>query len=117
MKITVDGQDVFTLSETQKKVIRNEILDEEFETDMKRRLHYILNHKYEQCFQRLYDEWCKPVNGSSKLEKNGVRSIPTNPDELSELIFSQPNYENRSKRKIREDEEERLKKESIKATS
>ena len=37
MKIQVDGRDLFTLSETQKKVMCNEIPDELFEQDMKRR--------------------------------------------------------------------------------
>ena len=99
MKISVDDQEVFRLSETQKKVIKNDIQEEVFDADMKRRLEYILMHKYERCFERLKAEWCNSSPGQqSKLEKNGVSSIPTNPDQLAELIFTQQNYKNRSKR-------------------
>lgn len=59
---------------------------------MKRRLQYILMHKYERCFERLKKEW------EPKLAANGVASIPTNPDALAELIFAQPNYKCRKTR-------------------
>lgn len=86
MKISVNDQPLFELSEIQKKVICNDISDDIFDEDMKRRLHYILTHKYERCFARLKQEW------EPKLLANGVESIPTNPDKLAELIFTQPNY-------------------------
>jgi hypothetical protein len=92
MKISVDDREVFTLSETQKNVIRNDIHDEDFEADMQRRLQYILMHKYERCFERLKKEW------EPKLRANGMDMMPTDPDKLAELIFKQPNYKNRSQR-------------------
>lgn len=99
MKIKVDEKDVFELSPIQCKVICNDIHEDEFDKDMKRRLEYILMHKYERCFERLKAEWCSSqVGEKSKLQKNGVKSIPTDPDELAELIFSQPNYQSRKKR-------------------
>jgi len=101
MKITVDGKDCFELSETQKKVIKNDISDDIFEDDMKRRLEYILKHKYEQCFKRLHEEWCSAKDGNRcKLAANGVDSIPTDPDKLAELIFAQPTYKSRKTRDI-----------------
>jgi hypothetical protein len=99
MKIIVDNEEVYELNKTKEKVIKNDILEEVFDADMKRRVRWSLNHKYERCFERLVNEWCKDHDGKgSKLEKNGIRSIPTNPDELAELIFSQPNYKNRTQR-------------------
>lgn len=92
MKISVDDQELFRLSETQKKVIKNDIKEEIFDEDMKRRLQYILTHKYERCFERLKAEW------EPKLRANGVAMIPTDPDALAELIFSQPAYKSRSDR-------------------
>ena len=91
MKISVDGKHLFELSETQKKVIKNDILEEIFDEDMKRRLHYILNHKYERCYLRLKQEW-EPI-----LSKR-YQSLPTNPDKFAELVFSQSDYKNRSQR-------------------
>ncbi len=57
MKISVNDGELLTLSETQKKVICNDIRDEVFDTDMKRRLQYIVMHIYNQCFTRLKKEW------------------------------------------------------------
>ena len=94
MKIKVDNIDLFELSETQKKVIKNDIQDEFFEEDMKRRLKYILMHKYEACFKRLKAEW------EPKLAQIGVQMIPTNPDAFAELVFAHPEYKNRTEREL-----------------
>jgi hypothetical protein len=96
MKISIDDKESFSLSDTQKKVIMNDIPSDQFEEDMKRRLQYILMHKYEECFKRLKAEWCD--GAECKLKKNGVDSMPTDPDKLAELIFSQPNYSDRKSR-------------------
>jgi len=93
MKIQVDGNECFSLSETQKKVIMNDIPSEIFEDDMRRRLKWILlDEKYENCFRRLKEEW------EPKLVANGLTSLPTNKDAFAELVFSQPDYKNRSQR-------------------
>jgi len=86
MKISVDNKELFTLSETQKKVICNDINMDILDADLKRRLQYILMHKYEQCFKRLKNEW------DQKLAANGVESVPTDPDAYAEMVFAQPNY-------------------------
>lgn len=92
MKISVNDQHLFTLSETQKKVIMNDIHEDEFDQDMKRRLHYILTHKYERCFDRLKKEW------EPKLKQLGVESIPLNEEAFANLVFSQSSYMGRKKR-------------------
>lgn len=98
MKISVNDQELFILSETQRKVICNDIHEDEFDADMKRRLQYILMHKYEQCFKRLKEQW------EPKLASR-VESVPTNPDALAELIFAQPDY---ACRKTREQQAQQL---------
>ncbi len=92
MKISVDGKDLYTLTETQKKVIKDNVLGDIFEDDMKRRLQWVLMHKYEQCFKALKMEW------DPKLVANGVSSVPTDPDAYAELVFTQSNYKDRSAR-------------------
>lgn len=94
MKISVDGVDLFELSEVQKQVIKNDIHADIFEEDIKRRLNYILMHKYELCFSRLKAEW------DSKLAANGVAMIPTDPDAYAQLVFAQPNYKCRKTRDL-----------------
>lgn len=91
MKISIDGKQILELNETQKKVIQNDIKSEDFVNDMENRVHYILTHKYERCMERLKAEW------EPKL-RSRMASIPTNLDALAELIFSQPDYKNRSQR-------------------
>lgn len=92
MKIKVDEKDVFELTEVQKQVIKNDIHEDLFEEDMKRRLHYILTHKYEQCFKRLKEEW------EPKLKKSGLKQLPVDDEEYAKLIFSQPGYQSRKQR-------------------
>lgn len=92
MKISIDDKELFTLTETQKKVIQHDIHANSFEEDMKRRIHYIVMHKYEQCFERLKREW------DLKLRENGVKSVPTDPDEYARLVFEQQNYQDRKAR-------------------
>lgn len=92
MKISVDDKELLTLSETKKKVIMNDIPSEIFDEDMKRRIQYILMHKYEQCFKRLKDEW------EPRLKATGIKSFPSDEDEFAQLVFSQSNYKSRSQR-------------------
>ena len=101
MKISVNDQELFTLSETQKKVIKNDIHGDEFDSDMKRRLHYILTHKYERCLERLKLEWMPKL-------KDRIESIPTNDEALAQIIFSQPDYKGRKERQIEQDKVKEL---------
>jgi len=92
MKIYINNENIFELTETKKKVIKNDILEEEFEQDIKRRVRRALERKYKNCFTRLKAEWLP------KLKTMGIKSVPTDDDELAELIFKQPGYKNRNQR-------------------
>ncbi len=92
MKISINDIELFRLSEIQKSVIANDIPREILEEDLKRRLQYVVNHKYEQCFDRLKKEW------EPKLAAAGIESIPTNKDAFAALVFSRPEYKSRSQR-------------------
>jgi hypothetical protein len=93
MKISVNDQEIFTLSGTQKKVIQNDIPSEIFDEDMKRRLKWVLlDEKYNRCMERLRKEW------EPKLKAEGISIIPTNDDVFAEMIFARPDYKNRSQR-------------------
>lgn len=101
MKISVNDQKLFELSEVQKKVIQNDIQEEIFDADMKRRLQWVLMHKYDRCFQRLKQEW------EPKLAQR-MESVPTNPDAFAQLVFSQEDYRSRSRREAEAKHEEHL---------
>lgn len=106
MKILVDGKQVLELTETQKQVIKNDIPTEIFQEDMERRVGWILTHKYERCFERLKNEWDKKllkpiIDPATKAETpRGVSSIPLDKDAYATLVFSQPDYKNRSAREL-----------------
>lgn len=92
MKVSVNDQELFTLSDTQKRVICNEIHEDVLDEDMKRRLQWVLMHKYDNCFEALKREW------DPKLKGEGIDSVPTDPDSYAELIFSLPSYRSRKQR-------------------
>jgi hypothetical protein len=92
MKIFVDTQQILEISDIKKQVLLNELHDHEFEGDMHRRIRYIIVHKYDECFKALKKEW------DEKLSLNGVKMVPTDPDEYAALVFSQPDYKNRTQR-------------------
>ena len=94
MQIKVDLTTVCDLTETQKNIVKNDINADEFESDIQRRVCYIVEHKIERCMKRLKEEW---VDGG-KLADNGVSSVPMDDMQLAELIFSQPNYKCRKTR-------------------
>lgn len=98
MKISVNDQELFVLSDIQKKVIENDIDSDMLEDDMKRRLQWVLMHKYERCMERLKKEWLP------KLKANGVQSVPMDDDALAQIIFDQPTYKNRKERNLERDE-------------
>jgi len=92
MKVTCDGKEVIALSETQLKCIQNDIPASECTKDLERRVCWVLQHKYEQCFKRLKEEW------EPKLKAKGLESIPLNDEAFCELVFSQADYKDREAR-------------------
>ena len=93
MKIIVDGENILELSEIQLKVLCDEIFKSELRKDLKRRVKWILLHKYENCFERLKKEW------EPKMLANDVQSFPANKEEFAKLVFSQPNYKDAEQRR------------------
>lgn len=91
MKVLLDNKEVLDISNTMLKVIANDIGDDVV-NDIERRLDWVITHKYEQCFSRLKAEW------DPKLAARNIEMIPTNKEKYAELVFSQPDYKNRSER-------------------
>lgn len=92
MKIKFGDEEIVSLSDTQIKVLENDIPCEQCACDLKRRLKWVVEHKYQKCVDRLKEEWVP------KLKAKGLKSIPLDDEEFAELVFSQPDYHNRSKR-------------------
>jgi len=94
MKFVVDGEQILELNETKKKVIGNDIHEDQLNQDLKRRVGYIVTHKYEQCLKRLKSEWMP------KLKAKGVQNVPLDDDQFAELVFQQPEYKSRKQRDL-----------------
>jgi len=101
MKFKVNDEEVFELNDTKKKVICHDINADEFDADMKRRVKYIIEHKYEQCMKRLKEEWMP------KLRQAGIQHVPLDDDAFAELVFQRPEYKDRKARMLEEQKLER----------
>ena len=89
MEIKVNDSSVFELNETKESVIKSIINEDEFISDMSRRVEWVLQHKYEQCFKRLQEIW------TPKLIADGATSLPTDPDAFAQLVFARQDYKSR----------------------
>ena len=94
MKVSVNDVELFTLTEIQEKVIKDNVNEDIFDDDMKRRLQWVLMHKHEECYKSVRQEW------EPKLIAAGVTSFPTDPDQFAALVFSQPEYKSRKQRDL-----------------
>lgn len=91
MKLYVDGEQIFELLPWQETVIKNDISEEEYIADMKRRARYIWEHKFERCYERFEKEW------SEKLKADpSITSIPTDKQQFVNLVLSRSDYKNRA---------------------
>ena len=92
MKFSIDDKKILELTKTQKDVLRYNIFDEDFESEMIRLVNWVILHNYEQAFKeikRVYEE---------ELANSGIKLLPVDKDELAELIFKLPGYKSRSQR-------------------
>lgn len=90
--VKVNNIEIFQISDIQEKLLEHDLL--EIDNEINRRMQYIIDHKCDQCFKRMKEQWVD----SGKLEGLGVSSIPTNRDELVTLITARPEYKNRETR-------------------
>ncbi len=92
MKISVNDQELYTLAEWEKDVFKYYIPEDQFDSDMKRRLIWVLKHANEQYIINFEKEW------TEKLRTAGVPSIPTDKAAFVALVKARPEYKNRSQR-------------------
>lgn len=92
MKFLVNDKVVFELSETQVKVIQDNVFSEEFEKIMGERVKWVIERKFLDSLKHLKDEWVP------KLKQAGAESIPLDDEKFAELVFSQKDYKARADR-------------------
>lgn len=81
MKISIDNEQILELTEIQKKVIKNDIHEEIFDSDMKRRLKYIVDHPCERCIEHHKKQWLQ------ELKEKGAVAVSVTPFGFAELVL------------------------------
>ena len=87
MKIKIDTKQIMEISDTDKKCLKNDLLDIE-DWIVK-----AIEGKINKCKKRLIREWQQKL-----MDDPNVENIPANEDSLIELVTSRPDYKNREKR-------------------
>ena len=90
MKFYIDDKLVYELNDTELKIIKHVIHEENLNEVLEDKIVYVISSYVLWCRNRLTSEW------NNKLKLNGVKMIPTNEDELAELIFNQEDYRSRN---------------------
>lgn len=85
MIINVDDEDILTLSAVQENVIKNDIPEARFNSDMNRRVIYFSKRLYTVYMKTLKQKWEDRI-------RERVTFMPDTDDEYAALIFAQPDY-------------------------
>jgi hypothetical protein len=108
MKIYIDFEDgqgeqlAAEYDATIEKLLKDQIGDDVFQEDMKRRLGWVMTQKIAPCAERLKETWKDTI-------KSRYEFMPTDDTKLIELIFAQPDYKTmRELAIIQEEERQRL---------
>ena len=87
MKISRDSKTIYTISDSEKSILKHIIQNELYEDDVKRRIAYwVKDNLFEKALTRLKLKWNKI------LKDRDVKSFPTNNIEYSKVLLSQPEF-------------------------
>jgi len=102
--VSVDGEEAFRISRNQKIVFAwlysgkhreiDHVLDMQLKAQRCMALCWILLHKVEMCYDRLYRVWMP------KLAERGIEKIPSKREDFARLVFNQPDYKDRLQRDL-----------------
>ena len=93
MKVKLDDEVLYEIDERMIKLISHDIVDPI--AHIKHLLRYFVQHKIDQCFERLELEYIP------KLRKDpNITVLPIEKRQLADLIFSHPSYKNREMRDV-----------------
>ncbi len=93
MQITVDGEDLFEISDTEMEVLAYVLEISTLDADCKRRLEWVLRHKIEQCYKRLRQDWMKILENDPN-----VRSVPIDDEAFFDMVKVRDDYQDREAR-------------------
>lgn len=91
MQVKLDDEVLFEIDERMVNLIAHDIIDPI--PDIKRRLRWVIEHKCDQCYVRMKDQWMEKLMADPKVD-----SIPANKQKFVDMILSHPEYKNRAQR-------------------
>lgn len=92
MQISIDNQNLISISDEQKAIMRFCYPTDKIDDLIKDRVSWIVNELCTQTFNLMKKEW------EPKLIARGVESLPADKIAFSQLVFSQPDYKDRAQR-------------------
>lgn len=93
MEVQIDSELFFEITESQKDILRNDLESETLDDDLKRRIKWVIDHKVDQCYERLKNEWIPILEADPEVE-----TIPLDRDQFVSLVLARPEYLNKSER-------------------
>lgn len=95
MKVKLDDEVLFEIDEVMMNILSYDLSDPL--NDIKRRLRYVIEHKCDQCYERLHKEWSEKFHADPN-----VTSIPAKKHDFVKAVISHPEYKNRVARDAEE---------------
>jgi hypothetical protein len=91
MLVKLDDEVLFEIDERMIKLLAHDLMDPLQE--IRRRLRWVIEHKSDQCFERLKKEWVEKL-----MNDADVQSIPANKRDFLDLVLAHKDYKNRVQR-------------------
>ena len=83
--VSIDGKDIFVITDLQKTVMLDSIPADEYELDVNRRLQWVINSKASECQKRMLNKWLP-------ILQERYKELPSDPEALVKIICDQPDY-------------------------
>ncbi len=93
MQITVDGQDLYEVTDNQMDVLKYMLPSATLDADCKRRLEWVLRHKIERCYVNLKNYYMPILNADPE-----VTQVPVDNEAFFNMVKVRPDYKDRDAR-------------------
>ena len=90
MQITVDGQDLYEITENEMDVLKYMLPSATLDADCKRRLEWVLRHKVEKCYVNLKNDWMPILQADPS-----VTQVPLDNKAFFDMVKVRPDYKDR----------------------
>lgn len=93
MQITVDGQDLYEITENEMDVLKYMLPSTTLDADCKRRLEWVLRHKLEKCYVSLKNYYMPILEADPE-----ITVVPVDNEAFFNMVKVRPDYKDRDTR-------------------